>query len=222
MDVAQTASTHNRKDNDFFRKQHNSTISFAIAILLFLLPFAEFKCGSVTLIDNSGIGIAAGRSWRVAASWNKNEIMQKLNTGSKEEKDMMKDGPNVFALAALLAGAFGIAVAISSFKWRSVAGMCAGILGAVMLLAMMIQIRLEMRSLMSKGGSDDALEAGMEGIIGIRFTTWYYLSLVSFIAAAFLNYKRDKLALQEEINRSLDFEFQQKQEEGGGVGGRPG
>jgi hypothetical protein len=96
MDVSRAASTHNRKDN-FFRKRHNSTLSFAIAILLFLLPFAEFKCGSLTLIDNSGIGIAAGRSWRVVAGWNKNEIMQKLNTGTKEDKDIMKDGPNILS-----------------------------------------------------------------------------------------------------------------------------
>lgn len=210
MSISQAARTHKRKDSDFFRKRHNSTIIFAIVVLLFLLPFAEFKCGSVTLIDNSGLGIAAGRPWRVTTSWNKNEIMQKLNTGTKEEKGIMKDGPNIFALVALTAGVFGIAVAFTTFKWRSIAGMCAGILGALMLLAVMIQMRLEMRSLMSRGGGNDGLEAGMGGVIGIRFTAWYYISVALFIAAAFLNYKRDKLTLQEEIDRSLDFEFQQK------------
>jgi hypothetical protein len=46
---------------------------------------------------------------------------------------------------------------------------------------------------------------------GHRHPLYRLLSfMVLFIAAAFLNYKRDKLTLQEEIDRSLDFEFQQK------------
>lgn len=89
--------------------------------------------------------------------------------------------------------------------------MCAGILGAVMLLAVLVQFKLEMNSRI-KGGEkqDDHLGINMGGIIRMQFTIWYWLSLLSFIAGAFLNYLRDKTALKEAMDSAVDFEFQKK------------
>jgi hypothetical protein len=212
MNTASQPLLYTGKDLDFFRKRHTGTVSFAIGLLLFLLPFAEFKCGSMALFGNTGIGIATGQNWKVTRSFGSSEFMNKLDDSKQSGKDLMKDGPNIFAISALVAGLFGMAVAFTGAKWRSMAGMCAGLLGAVMLLAMMIQLKLEMKSMMRKEGKgDDHLGIDMDGLIRIQFTAWYYLSLVAFAAAAFLNYMRDKIALREAMESAVDFEFQEKQ-----------
>lgn len=212
MDTSPQPPVYSRKELDFFRKRHTSTVAFAIGVLLFFLPFAEFKCGNVAIVGNTGIGIAAGQNWKVTRTFGTNELMSQLDESKKGGKDLMKDGPNIFAIAALAAGLFGIAIAFASVKWRSMAGMCAGLFAVVMLIALMVQFRIEMKSMMGKEGKAD-VSPGMDvgGIIKIEFTIWYYLSVVSFIAAAFINYMRDKIALREAMESALDFEFQQRE-----------
>lgn len=203
---------YQRKERHFFRSGHNSTVCFAIAVLLFFLPFAEFRCGNMPMIGNTGFGIATGQNWKAATSWNKNEITQKLGEASKVEKGMLKDSPNIFAIVALVTGLFGIGISFSAVRWKSIAGMCAGILSALMLLALLIQFKIEMKSMIGKESQrDDQLGMNLDGIIRIRFTIWYWFSLLLFAAAAFLNYMRDKLALRDAMEAAVDFEFQQKQ-----------
>lgn len=211
MEQTQQPAIYTKKGNEIFRKRHSSTICFAIGLLLFLLPFAELKCGSIGIVENTGIGIATGLNWKFAPSFGNNEWMSKLNESKKDGKDLMNDGPNIFAIAALIAGLFGAGIAFANVSWRSMAGMCAGILATLMLLALMIQFRISMRSLMSKESVGDAFNFNMGGIIKIQFTIWYWLSLVSFMAAAFINYMRDKIALREAMELAVDFEFQKKQ-----------
>lgn len=208
MEQIQQTAVYHKPGNDLFRKRHSSTICFIIGLLLFLLPFAEFKCGNIPVVANTGIGIATGQNWKFASSFGNTEWMGKLNESKKTGKDTMNDGPNIFAIAALVAGLFGAGIAFANVSWRSMAGMCAGILAAVMMLAVMIQFKISMRSLLNKGSTGDDFNFNMGGIIKIQFTIWYWLSLVSFIAAAFINYMRDKIALREAMELATDFEFQ--------------
>lgn len=196
---------------DFYRKRFNSTVCFTLALLLFFLPFAEFKCGGMTIIENSGIGIATGQPWKPSIGWGKDEFTRKIREAGKNSESLMKDNVNIFALAALAAGVFGIAVAFTRVNWRSTAGMCAGILGAVMLIALMIQFRIQMHSALA--GRDKTAgepDLNMGGIIRVQFTFWYYLSLAAFLTGAFLDYMRDKLALRDAMAQAVDFEFQEK------------
>lgn len=218
MEQAQQPVIYSSKGKDFFRKPHNATLCFALGMLLFLLPFAEFKCGSMSLLGNTGIGIAFGQRWKVTAGLGQNEFMKKLDESSEKEKEILTDGLNIFALAALVAGLFGIVVAFTKVKWRVLAGLCAGILGAVMLLALMIQFKLLMRSMLSDKAAGEGPDFDVGGILKLQFTFWYYLSLLSFITAAFFYYMMGKIALRDAIERSLDFEFQREQQDSSATG----
>lgn len=199
-------------DHQFYRRRHNSTIAFAVGILLFLLPFVELKCGNMAIIGNSGIGLATGNHWKISSSWAKNELRERTGKGKTELDSLLKEGPNIFAIAALAAGLFGLGIAFSSFNWRSMAGMCAGILAALMLIAVMVQFKIEMRSLTSgRKLGDDQLGLDVGGLIKVQFTIWYYFSLLAFIAAAFFNYMRDKLALRDAMAAAVDFDFQRQE-----------
>ncbi len=199
------------KENNFFRKRHTNTISFAVGILLFLLPFAEVKCGSVTLVGNTGIGIAAGLPWKTAMGASDNEYFNKLRQPTAtSSSQLLNEGPNVFAILALVFAALGVAICFSYHKMRSMAGLSAGILAAIMMIALLIQYKLAMKSALSS--SDDLKDVNMGAMLKLKFTAWYFLSLVSFTAAAFFSYKHSRIELEDALEKTVDFEFQKKME----------
>lgn len=213
MEQEQQPFVYSGSENRFFRSRHNSTVCFAVAILLFFLPFVEIRCGTVPLISNSGTGIAFGQPWKPSTAWNQNELMRNVNKPDGEFKQMMKEGPNIFAIVALVCGMLGAIVAFSSLSWRNIAGMCAGILGALMLLAVLIQFRIQMRTSFGNAAQKtEIMDYNIDGVLKLSFTIWFWFSLVLFAAAAFLNYMRDRIALQDAIRSTPDFEFQQKQQ----------
>src|SRR6478672_6635079 len=80
-----------------------SSIAFLLAILLFLLPFAEIRCNGAAVATNTGLGIATGTEWK--------EVMTKnifgsgfQNNPSTNESKVQQQDPNVFAIAALALG----------------------------------------------------------------------------------------------------------------------
>lgn len=209
MDSTAVPTVYQTDRHAFFRRRHNSTWFFAVAILLFFLPFAEFKCGGMSLMHNTGLGIAVGQHWKISNAWAREQVTEKIGKSGMDQEKMLKEGINIFALAAIAAGLFGIGIAFSAAHWRSMAGMCAGILGILMLLALMVQYRVEMGSLLSKDRmGDDQLGFALGGILKLQFTIWYYLSMACFGAAAFLNYMRDKILLRDAMAAAVDFEFQ--------------
>ena len=44
-----------------------STVAFIVAILLFLMPFAEIRCGSSTITQKSGFDFAMKKDWKAAS-----------------------------------------------------------------------------------------------------------------------------------------------------------
>jgi hypothetical protein len=205
---APVVNSGNNPDH-FFRKRYTSTVSLAVGVLLFLLPFAELKCVSVTLADNTGIGIARGQKWRSLDMGQANDIFSKINSEVGDgKKEPLETSPNVFALVALAAGVFGLAFSLSYHKMRPVVGICAGALAAVMLLAMMIQLKMLISSATRTNNFDSPYD--LDGVLKIQFTLWYYLSLFSFVAAAFFSYRHYKIELKDAMANFVDFEFQQE------------
>lgn len=196
----------------FFRYRYNSSVVYTIALLLFFLPFAELKCGNMAILGNTGIGIATGQEWKFSSEWKDTENFRGLRNSGNETKKMLRDTPNIFAIAAMAAALFGIFIPFSRENWRSLAGMSAGLLGAVMLVALLIQFRIDMRKMIPEAKTgDDHLGLDLGGVFSLKFTIWFYVSLSAFIAGAFLNYIRDRLALRDAMESSVDFEFQQKE-----------
>jgi hypothetical protein len=203
----------NSSTDSFFRKRHTVTVSFIAGMLLFLLPFAELKCGSMTLAGNTGIGIAIGSQWKVVMLGNDGDWMKKAKESMKgEKKNPLEAGVNYFAIISLVAAATGLAFAFSSQKHRPMAGMTAGLLAFIMLLAVLVQYKLAMKSALS-GTSKDTMDVNMGMVVKIQFTIWYFLSLISFAAAAFFSYKHHIIEMEDAISRSVDFEFQEQKTE---------
>jgi hypothetical protein len=193
----------------FFRKKYISSWFFGAGLLVFLLPFAQVKCSSTTLAENSGIGIALGRQWKVAMVGSSDELLNKINQASKEKgKDPLKNEPNIFAIIALAAGFTGLVFSFLLVRNRSLVSMSAGILAALMLIALLIQYKLVMQSALSEKGDKGNEDLNFGGIITIQFTIWYFISLISFATAAFIGYKKHSIELKEALKNTYDFEFE--------------
>lgn len=164
----------------------------------------------MTLAGNTGIGITIGSQWKVAMLGNDNDWMKKAKESMKgEKKNPLEAGVNYFAIISLVAAVAGLAFAFSNQKHRPMAGMTAGLLAFIMLLAVLVQYKLAMKSALS-GNSKDMMDVNMGMVLKVQFTIWYFLSLASFAAAAFFSYKHHIIEMEDAISKSVDFEFQQK------------
>jgi hypothetical protein len=203
---------HDSTDN-FFRKRYTATISFAIGILLFLLPFVQLKCSSVTIAENSGIGLATGGQWKVTMMGGTNDLFKNLNSlKSNSKREVLRIAPDWFLLLAIVFAAGGIIFSVSKWNMRAMVSMSAGLLSALMLIAAMIHLKILLKAQIPTGNKNDSLGLNMGGLVGVQFTIWYYLSLASFAAAAFFSYKHHTIEMEDAISRVVDFEFQRKSE----------
>lgn len=189
----------------FFRMRYTSTVTLALGILLFFLPFVQVKCGPSVLAENSGMGIALGRPWKLGSLGSAFSMMDKEKNPLSRER-ALKDKPNVFALLALAAVLAGLAVSLFRFSHRAVTVMSTSIFALLMLLALLIQYRMQLNKALS--GDGDAAAAG--AFIKIGFTIWYYITLLFLAAAAFFSYKHHRIELADALAGAYDFEFERQ------------
>jgi hypothetical protein len=166
-----------------------SSIAFLLAILLFLLPFAEIRCNGAAVANNTGLGIATGAEWK--------EVVTKSIFGngfqsdpSTNENKMQKQDPNIFAIAALALGVIGVLVAFLTPKGGGKFNLFVGALAAISLIAMLIDLRSKARSDNSLKSSEMGFNAGIS--LTVDGTGWFYFTLILFILGGVFSYLQGK------------------------------
>lgn len=173
------------------RKFSLSSASFLVAILLFLLPFVEIKCNDQPLASNTGIGLAFGTDYKTTSQMKTLDNPFGKTSSEKAVTEKQKGEMYVSALIALILGAIGLALSMVNSK-PNTAGVIIASLAAICLIVLMIQIQMDIKDKPLKGGEDDF---GSNIKVTAEFTAWYYLSLISFIAAAFFSYRRKPIVI---------------------------
>jgi hypothetical protein len=180
--------------NSFYRTPHLTTISFALGVLLFFLPFMEIKCNETTLVQMSGLNMVTGAEPKVGSDF---EQMSKgfdtKNEGTKTATKSDKKGKvYIMAIVALGLGVIGVAISFMNKDGYSPIKMIAGAVGAVALIILMFQVKGDANEQMTadKKGSDQM--AGMMKL-SVDFTFWFYLCVISYLASAFFSYKQKDL-----------------------------
>jgi hypothetical protein len=166
-----------------------SSIAFLLAILLFLLPFAEIRCNGTAVANNTGLGIATGAEWK--------EVVSKSifgngfqNNPSSNDSKVQKQDPNIFAIAALALGVIGVLIAFLTPKGGGRFNLFVGALAAVSLIAMLIDLRSKARSDNSIKSSDLDLNAGVS--VTVDGTGWFYFTIILFILGGVFSYLQGK------------------------------
>jgi hypothetical protein len=168
------------------------SIAYALGVLLFFLPFVEIKCNATPLYEAKGIDLVTGFTVKEDLGKNKfDDVDVNINDNSNERQE-----GNVFAIAAFALGIIGLILSFLNFRSKPMASTITGVLGAICLIALMIQVKADVEKWGSKGNtntnSNTDLFGGMTKNIKITadFTPWFYLALLSFLVAAFLSYRK--------------------------------
>jgi hypothetical protein len=166
-----------------------SSLAFLLAIVLFLLPFAEIRCNGTPIANNTGLGLATGAEWKevVTKSIFGNEFQSRR---SVNESKMEKQDPNIFAIAALALGVIGVLIAFLTPKGGGRFNLVLGALAAVSLIAMLIDLRSKAKSDNSVRSSD--LDFNASSIVTVEGTGWFYFAIILFILGGVFSYLRGK------------------------------
>ena len=169
-----------------------ATAAFVLAVLLFLLPFAEVKCNGTPVANNTGIGIAIGSEWKEVMS--KSIFVNEFNHNSgntDQGSDRKKQDPNKFAIAALALGIIGVLIALLVPKGGGLINVLIGVLAAVSLIVMLFDLK-------SKTKPDDSVRSSELGIntdaiIRVDGTAAFYFTIILFLLAALFSWQRSKV-----------------------------
>jgi len=195
------------KSSGIFGSKLPSGVAFGVAVLLFLLPFAELKCnsksdatkkdgfdfnmGSMFKITNSGLGLAMGSNWKMGGMGG----FMNEKTDSVSEK--MKPKPNMYAIAALALGVLGLVFAlVINSKAGGFIGVVAGVLGAAALIGLMFDLKKQIKNPVDRINStgSDSMDWGVDQLKDITFTVgftpWFYLAIIAFLTGAFFCFRR--------------------------------
>lgn len=177
--------------------KYSATASFVVAILLFLLPFVEIKCNGQTLASNSGIGLAFGTDYKTDGEMKSLENFGNVTgeTGTETKTEKTKGEQYIAALIALGLGVLGLIISLAGSKSGRV-NMIIGILAALALIVVMFQIKSDIKD-------QSASQTNTEGFggavtVAAEFTTWYFLAIISFLAAAFFGYRNSRPVIAKE------------------------
>jgi hypothetical protein len=183
MEPTQTTTTATRKFG-------LNSISFLVGTLLFLLPFVEIRCNDQPLASNTGIGLALGTDYKTTSQ------MKSLDNpfGNKSEQTVTEKQKGEMYPSALIALILGIIGVIFSFlnPGPNKIALFIGGLAAICLIVLMVQIQMDVKD---KPFSKSEESLGENLKITAEFTAWYYLSLISFVAAAFFSYRKRQIVI---------------------------
>lgn len=180
-----------------------STVTFAIAVLLFFLPFIDIKCNNLSLQTVSGVQLATGFKMKNNSSGNsflndmKTDTVDKTITKATTKTDD-KD-PNLYAMIALGLGILGLVLSLTNSKAAIGGAMVTGIASAAAMVGLLLDIKKKIKMDIPDTGSGNDLSDDINKIgktvsdkmnISVEFTPWFYVALIAFLVAAFFCYKR--------------------------------
>ncbi len=176
-----------------------STVAFAVGVLLFLLPFSQIKCAGTTIANKSGLDYALGNGWKAASGGlGGNDLKSKTMSADKEQKG----NTQYLAIGALGLGVLGFLLSFANAKAGGAGGIVTGILSAGASIGLMLDEKNNFAASLKQQALDKAKEGadslGLDKIgntmndykATLAFSPWFYIAIISFLAAAFFCYKR--------------------------------
>jgi hypothetical protein len=184
--------------NNFYRTPYLTTISFAVGILLFFLPFMEVKCNGTALAQMRGTDMVTGSSPKMGDEFEQmTKSFDRSDNGGidKTTKTEREGKVYVLAIIALLLGVAGFIISLMKRGGYNKMEMLFGIIGAVTLIALMVQVKNDASSQIETGNKEtDGFSSMMK--VSVNFTIWFFLCVLSYLSAAFISYKQKDLVAE--------------------------
>jgi len=152
----------------FIKTSWISSGLFAAVLFCFFLPFVDLKCNDASITEVSGIELSIGRDIHNTAELSLND----------EENSVSHIDRNYFAVTAFVLALAGLILSLAMASKKEMFLSIVGLAGAMCLFLMKIQI-------VNKIARDTDNTA--KYIVNIEFVFGYWLTLILFLAVAFLN-----------------------------------
>ena len=170
-----------------------ASAAFIIAILLFLLPFAEIKCNNETVASQTGVGFVVGSEWKAKGLFDQKDV-------KKGPNDKPLGNSQIIAIVILVLAIIGFILTILTSSGAA-AAVC-GLLAAGGLIYFMIDLKNAFNASIKKDATDQvsqgATDAGLNGLsnafndvkASLAFTPVFWILLVALLAATFFSWQR--------------------------------
>ncbi len=170
-----------------------ASVAFIVAILLFLLPFAEIKCSNETVASQTGVGFVAGSEWKAKGLFDQKDV-------KKGPNDKPLGNSQIIAIVILVLAIIGFILTLLTSS-RGATAVC-GLLAAGGSIYFMIDLKNAFNASIKKEATDQvsqgANEAGLNGLsnafndvkVSLAFTPVFWIVLVVLLAAAFFSWQR--------------------------------
>lgn len=131
-----------------------------------------------------------------------NKHIKDLDETSFDIKNERQQG-NTFAIAAFALGILGLVLSLLNFKTQPTVCIITGALAAFSLIGLFIDLKSDLKKW--NGSSikkpDNDFLGGLANIrVSVDFTAWFYLSLISFLAAAYFAYQKGLPASKQKLS----------------------
>ena len=166
-----------------------STIAFTVALLLFLLPFAEIKCSGTTFMNKKGIDFAMNKDWSIASKGMGDDLFK---DGTKKPSNKEGQAP-MMVIVALGMAVLGIGVSLIRSRSGALLSTVVGIAGVASLIGFMIMLKGWFDKEMAKDAADKIKDATSDfGNVKLTldFTMFFYLCLACFVVATVFSFLR--------------------------------
>lgn len=171
-----------------------SSVAFGIGVLLFLMPFVNIKCNTMTLQEVSGVQLATGFEIKEGSGNSLFGGLERIDEDVKINASEKKD-PNIFAMAALGLGILSFILALINTKASMTGGVITAALSVAALIGLLIdikkQLKLDMPEINNRARDTGGLDRFGDGMyIAVDFTPWFYITVIAFGLGAWFCYKK--------------------------------
>ncbi|MBC7946973.1 MAG: hypothetical protein H7Y42_03770 [Chitinophagaceae bacterium] len=143
------------------------------------------------MASNSGLGLATGSKWKFNTP---TSTMLPEEKAVAWTKDIKKQDPNIYAIAAMALAILGLILSLSNNRLAVNGAIACGALSAISLIGLMIDLKRKSKDFMKEiNETSDSYDVGEYTQINLVFTPWSYVCTIALLTAAFLSYRRLKL-----------------------------
>lgn len=182
---------------ELYRKPYLPTLSYALGLLLFLLPFFDLKCNNMTVAQLKGIDVAFGSKPNLSGDMERiqnNFGTQRTEDGAVPVQQQGEGRLFITALLAFLLGVIGLVLSLVNSGKSNRPNMLVGIAGAVALVASWIEVSayVSANAKTTNGGAGPGSDfAGMVRVSASP-TFWFVLCVICYGVSAYYCFKKSQ------------------------------
>lgn len=176
-----------------------ASAAFIVGILLFLMPFAEIKCGNDVIANQTGVGFAMKKEWKPQGLFDQKDLQK----NSATNKDKPLGNSQIIIIAVLVLAVMGLLLSIAKAN-GTLAGLF-GLVSACGLIYFMIDLKNAFNASVKKDATDQVTQGATDAGLGnmanafndmkptLAFSPWFWIAVVIFLAAAIFSWQRGKM-----------------------------